>query len=251
MQEEHISWKKKWIINYIISYVVISEELDDEDEESCEIELIDNGFNIIRDAPPAYNHNQFIEPKFCYQIIYINDSSYFKNNSIYGSKFKMMYELSLKTSGLSNKLSIESGNILDLTKMFRVNSFNIDIKNRIFMGFIDGKTSHYDSFFLGGTKTLRGFKDGELGVSSDFLSSTIELRVHLNSTINNIYLFFDFCSNLNSSHKIIYDPSNYHALMGHGTASGIGALIGSGRIEYGVKSSSKKTFINFDYGERL
>jgi outer membrane protein insertion porin family len=181
---------------------------------------------------------------------YYNDNTIRNNEKIQGYKNSILIESGLGIGGFFQKI---------LTSFTNYNNISLELMNKQILltlvshckfGLNLGFLPFYDAFLLGGSNSLRGYQDGELGVCRNFLENSIEVRINIDKNIKQLYLFLDYCSKLNSSNKIIYNNQSSESLKNQGSSLGIGFLVGSNRIEYGINLSNNKKFLNFNYGER-
>ena len=126
----------------------------------------------------------------------------------------------------------------------------VNIVNHLKIGFNLGFMPFYEAFILGGSNSVRGYSDGEIGISKSMIQSSFEIRVSKSGYFDKFYAFFDYASDLNSTKELVYNPSDYKLLSGQGSSIGVGITLGSGRIEYGVNTNTLKNFLNFEYGEK-
>nr|BAS01491.1 outer plastid envelop protein 75 [Lotharella vacuolata] len=131
-----------------------------------------------------------------------------------------------------------------------ISPYPLTLVNHIKLGYSFGHIPFYEGFLMGGPYSVRGYKRGEIGLSKYLLQSSFELRYLKNPFLDAIFLFLDYCSDLNSSEHLVYNPSDYKLCCGQGSSIGLGFFLGEARVEYGFNTTSLKNFINFEYGER-
>lgn len=118
-------------------------------------------------------------------------------------------------------------------------------------GHIIGNCSSYDAFTLGGPHSCRGYSVGELGASRSLLEHALELRVPIPYVNTHGFLFWEGCTDMGSSMKVVGNPTEYYRRAGRGSSHGIGAKFGPVRVEWCSDNNqgTASTFIRF--GERF
>jgi len=116
-----------------------------------------------------------------------------------------------------------------------------------------GDVPPYDAFTLGGTNSVRGYDEGDVGSGNRFLQASIEYRFPLFSFIGGA-LFVDAGTDLGSSDNVEGDPAGDRGKPGNGFGYGAGVRvqtpIGPIRIDYGINDEGD-TRIHFGIGERF
>ncbi len=120
-------------------------------------------------------------------------------------------------------------------------------------GTVLGDLPPYEAFVLGGSNSVRGYAEGELGSGRSYLQGTAEYRFPIFSVVGGA-LFFDFGTTLGSQGAVPGEPGNVRDLPGDGFGYGIGVRVqsplGPIRIDYGINDEGDSR-INFGIGERF
>jgi outer membrane protein insertion porin family len=121
------------------------------------------------------------------------------------------------------------------------------------LGTILGDAPPYEAFALGGTNSIRGYEEGEVGGGRSYAQFTAEYRFPLFSFLGGA-LFFDAGSDLGSGNAIIGAPGPSRGKPGSGFGYGLGARVqtplGPLRIDYGFNDEGQGR-IHFGIGERF
>lgn len=121
------------------------------------------------------------------------------------------------------------------------------------LGTILGDAPPYEAFALGGTNSIRGYDEGEVGGGRSYAQFTAEYRFPLFSFLGGA-LFFDAGSDLGSGRAIIGAPGPSRGKPGSGFGYGLGARVqtplGPLRIDYGFGNNGEGR-IHFGIGERF
>lgn len=75
-----------------------------------------------------------------------------------------------------------------------------------------------------------------------------ELRIPVKNT--HVYAFVEHGNDLGSSKDVRGNPTEFFRRVGHGSSYGIGAKLGSVRVEYAVDHNAGKGAVFFRFGER-
>ncbi|WP_373542801.1 BamA/TamA family outer membrane protein [Chamaesiphon sp.] len=121
-------------------------------------------------------------------------------------------------------------------------------------GTIVGDLPPYEAFSLGGSTSVRGYEDGDIGSGRSYFQATAEYRFPLVSIVGG-GLFVDYGSDLGSGSSVPGDPAGLRGKPGNGFGYGAGLRIsvpalGSIRIDYAINNLSQ-TRIQFGIGERF
>ncbi|MGF1567653.1 MAG: BamA/TamA family outer membrane protein [Nodosilinea sp.] len=126
-------------------------------------------------------------------------------------------------------------------------AFNIQL------GTIVGDAPPYEAFALGGTNSIRGYDEGEVGSGRSYAQFTAEYRFPLFSFLGGA-LFLDVGSDLGSGNAVPGAPGPARGKPGSGYGYGAGVRIqtplGPLRIDYGLNDSGEGR-IHFGIGERF
>ncbi|MCT7948447.1 BamA/TamA family outer membrane protein [Ancylothrix sp. C2] len=121
------------------------------------------------------------------------------------------------------------------------------------IGTILGDLPPYEAFALGGSNSVRGFDEGDLGSGRSFVQATAEYRFPVFSFLNGA-LFVDFGSDLGSGSSVPGDPAGVRGKPGTGLGYGLGVRVdtplGPIRVDYGFSTEGDARF-HFGIGERF
>jgi outer membrane protein insertion porin family len=120
-------------------------------------------------------------------------------------------------------------------------------------GTIVGDLPPYEAFILGGSNSIRGFGDGEVGSGKSFFQATAEYRFPIFKIVGGA-LFFDYGSALGSQNDVPGSPSEERDLPGSGFGYGLGARVqspvGTIRVDYAISDDGDNQ-IQFGIGEKF
>ncbi len=120
-------------------------------------------------------------------------------------------------------------------------------------GTVLGDLPPYEAFVLGGSNSVRGFPDGEVGSGRSFLQATAEYRFPIFSVVGGA-LFFDYGTTLGSDDNVPGSPSVERDLPGNGFGYGLGVRVqsplGPIRVDYAINDEGDSR-IHFGIGERF
>ena len=120
-------------------------------------------------------------------------------------------------------------------------------------GTILGDLPPYEAFILGGSNSIRGFGDGEVGSGRSYFLATAEYRFPIFKIVGGA-LFFDYGTTLGSDDAVPGEPSVRRDLPGSGYGYGIGVRIqsplGPIRVDYGINDEGGSE-IQFGIGEKF
>jgi outer membrane protein assembly factor BamA len=123
-------------------------------------------------------------------------------------------------------------------------------------GTVIGDLPPYEAFNLGGSNSIRGFRDGSVGSGRSFLQATAEYRFPLLKFLGGIggVLFVDYGTVLGTDDNVPGNPSIIRGKPGDGFGFGGGVRvktpIGPVRIDYAINDSGDDRF-HFGFGERF
>ena len=116
-----------------------------------------------------------------------------------------------------------------------------------------GDLPPYEAFVLGGSNSVRGFSEGDLGSGRYFIQGTAEYRFPIFSVVGGA-LFLDVGSNLGSGGNVPGEPSEVRGLPGTGAGIGLGVRIqsplGPIRVDFGFNTDGGNR-LHFGIGERF
>ena len=120
-------------------------------------------------------------------------------------------------------------------------------------GTIIGRMPPYEAFVLGGTNTVRGFEEGDLGTGRSFAQATVEYRFPVFSVVG-AALFLDAATTFGSQDSVTGEPGVVRRKPGEGIGYGFGirvqSPIGPIRIDLGWNDEGDNRF-HFGIGERF
>ncbi|MEM8831387.1 MAG: BamA/TamA family outer membrane protein [Cyanobacteria bacterium P01_G01_bin.19] len=120
-------------------------------------------------------------------------------------------------------------------------------------GTILGDVPPYESFILGGSNSIRGYGDGEVGSGRSYFQATAEYRFPIFKIVGGA-LFFDYGTTLGSDDAVPGRPSELRGLPGSGYGYGIGVRVqsplGPIRVDYGINDEGGNE-IQFGIGEKF
>lgn len=120
-------------------------------------------------------------------------------------------------------------------------------------GTIVGDVPPYEAFALGGTNSIRGYDEGEVGSGRSYAQFTAEYRFPLFSFLGGA-LFVDVGTDLGSGNAVPGAPGPSRGKPGSGIGYGAGVRLstplGPLRIDYGFSSQGQGR-IHFGFGERF
>ncbi|PSN15751.1 hypothetical protein C7293_05930 [filamentous cyanobacterium CCT1] len=120
-------------------------------------------------------------------------------------------------------------------------------------GTIVGEVPPYEAFALGGTNSIRGYDEGEVGSGRSYAQFTAEYRFPLFSFLGGA-LFLDVGSDLGSGNAVPGAPGPSRGKPGSGIGYGAGVRLstplGPLRIDYGFNDRGQGR-IHFGFGERF
>jgi outer membrane protein insertion porin family len=120
-------------------------------------------------------------------------------------------------------------------------------------GTVFGDLPPYESFLLGGSNSIRGYKEGSVASGRSFVQATAEYRFPLFSVIGGA-LFADVGTDLGTGSDVPGKPAVIRDKPGSGFGVGLGVRvrspIGAIRVDYGLNDQGDTRF-HFGIGERF
>lgn len=120
-------------------------------------------------------------------------------------------------------------------------------------GTILGDLPPYEAFALGGTNSVRGYEEGEVGAGRSYLQASMEYRFPLFSFLGGA-VFLDAATDLGSGDSVPGSPGPDRGKPGSGVGVGAGVRIqtplGPIRIDYGFGDQGEGR-LHFGIGERF
>jgi outer membrane protein insertion porin family len=171
---------------------------------------------------------------------------------------------SLLRLGLEQSVPVGSGSIL-LTRLRGSYSYYIPVQFTSFTrgpqalafnlqgGTAIGDLPPYEAFSLGGSSSVRGYGEGDVGAGRSYIQATAEYRFPIFSVVGGA-LFVDFASDLGSGSSVPGDPAGVRGKPGSGLGYGIGVRVqsplGPIRVDYGFNDQGDSQ-LHFGIGERF
>lgn len=171
---------------------------------------------------------------------------------------------SLLRFGVEQSVPIGKGNILlnrlrgSYSQYIPVNFTNFNngpetLAFNLQAGTILGDLPPYEAFSLGGSNSVRGFDEGNLGSGRSFVQASAEYRFPILSAVGGA-LFVDAATDLGTGDNVPGNPAGLLGKPGSGLGYGVGIRVqsplGPLRIDYGFNTEGDSR-INFGIGERF
>ncbi|MEH1765263.1 BamA/TamA family outer membrane protein [Nostoc sp.] len=116
-------------------------------------------------------------------------------------------------------------------------------------GTILGDLPPYEAFTLGGSNSVRGYGEGELGSGRSYVQASVEYRFPVFSVVSGA-LFFDAGSDLGTNTQAAELLNKNGTGYGYGLGIRVQSPLGPIRIDYGINDNGGSQ-INFGIGERF
>lgn len=120
-------------------------------------------------------------------------------------------------------------------------------------GTVLGDLPPYEAFPLGGTNSVRGYDEGDVGSGRSYLQATAEYRFPVFSIISGA-LFVDAATDLGTGDNVPGNPAGVRGKPGSGLGYGVGVRVqsplGPIRIDWGFNDQGGNN-IRFGFGERF
>jgi outer membrane protein insertion porin family len=120
-------------------------------------------------------------------------------------------------------------------------------------GTVLGDLPPYEAFSLGGSNSVRGYEEGDVGSGKSFLQATAEYRFPLFSIVS-AAAFIDAATDFGSGSNVKGDPAGLRGKPGGGIGYGLGVRIqsplGPIRVDYGFNDRGDGR-LHFGIGERF
>jgi len=168
--------------------------------------------------------------------------------------------------GAEQSIPIGAGNIL-LTRLRGSYSYYIPVHFTNFTkgkgpqalafniqgGTILGDLPPYEAFSLGGSNSVRGYGEGEVGAGRSFVQATAEYRFPVFSVIGGA-LFLDYATDFGTGSDVPGNPGGVRGKPGNGFGYGLGVRVqsplGPIRVDYGFNDQGDSQ-LHFGIGERF
>jgi len=116
-------------------------------------------------------------------------------------------------------------------------------------GTLIGDLPPYEAFTLGGSNSVRGYNEGELGSGRSYAQASVEYRFPVFSVISGA-VFFDYGTDLGTNTPAAQLLSESGNGYGYGLGLRIQSPLGPIRIDYGINDQGGSR-VNFGIGERF
>jgi outer membrane protein insertion porin family len=120
-------------------------------------------------------------------------------------------------------------------------------------GTVLGDLPPYEAFVLGGSNSVRGYGEGDLGNGRSYFQATAEYRFPIVSFLGGT-VFFDYGTNIGSQGAVIGKPAEVRGLSGDGFGYGLGVRVqspvGPIRIDYAINDEGDSR-VHFGIGEKF
>ncbi|MBW4574928.1 MAG: BamA/TamA family outer membrane protein [Aphanothece sp. CMT-3BRIN-NPC111] len=120
-------------------------------------------------------------------------------------------------------------------------------------GTVLGDLPPYEAFSLGGSNSVRGYEEGDVGSGRSFIQATAEYRFPIFSVVGGA-LFLDAATDLGSGNSVPGDPAGVRGKPGNGFGYGLGVRVqsplGPIRVDYGFNDNGESR-LHFGIGERF
>lgn len=120
-------------------------------------------------------------------------------------------------------------------------------------GTVFGDLPPYEAFSLGGSNSVRGYEDGDVGSGRSFVQATAEYRFPIISFLGGA-VFADYGSDLGSGKSVPGDPAGTRLKPGNGFGYGLGVRVQTPlapiRLDYGRNNLGEER-IQFGLGDRF
>lgn len=120
-------------------------------------------------------------------------------------------------------------------------------------GTVLGDLPPYEAFVIGGSTSVRGYGEGDLGNGRSYFQATAEYRFPIFSVVGGA-VFFDYGTNIGSEGAVIGKPSEVRGLNGSGYGYGLGVRVqspvGPIRVDYAINDEGESR-VHFGIGEKF
>ena len=116
-------------------------------------------------------------------------------------------------------------------------------------GAVLGDLPPYEAFTLGGSNSVRGYDEGQLASSRNYVQASLEYRFPVFSVVSGA-LFFDVGSDLGSNTRAAELLNKNGTGYGYGLGVRVQSPLGPIRVDYGINDDGNSR-INFGIGERF
>lgn len=166
--------------------------------------------------------------------------------------------------GVEQSIPVGSGNILlnrlraNYSQFIPVNFTNFNdgpetLAFNLQAGTVLGDLPPYEAFSLGGSNSVRGYGEGELGSGRSFVLATAEYRFPIFAIVGGA-LFVDFGTDLGTDENVPGNPASLLGKPGTGVGYGVGVRVNSPlgplRLDYGFNDDGDGR-LQFGIGEKF
>jgi outer membrane protein insertion porin family len=120
-------------------------------------------------------------------------------------------------------------------------------------GTVLGDLPPYEAFSLGGSNSVRGYDEGDVGAGRSFVQASAEYRFPIFAVVGGA-LFVDFASDLGTGDNVPGNPAGVREKPGNGFGYGLGIRVqsplGPIRVDYGFNDEGDSR-LHFGIGERF
>jgi outer membrane protein insertion porin family len=120
-------------------------------------------------------------------------------------------------------------------------------------GTVIGDLPPYEAFSMGGSNSVRGYEEGDVGAGKSFIQASAEYRFPLFSIISGA-LFVDAATDLGTGSSVKGNPAGLRGKPGSGIGYGLGVRVqsplGPIRVDYGFNDQGDSR-LHFGIGERF
>ena len=138
-------------------------------------------------------------------------------------------------------------NFTNFTRESETLAFNLQA------GTVLGDLPPYEAFSLGGSNSVRGYDEGEVGSGRSFIQATAEYRFPVFSIVGGA-VFFDFGSDLGTAENVPGRPAQLLGKPGTGIGYGVGVRVNSPlgplRLDYAFSDDGEGR-LQFGIGEKF
>lgn len=165
------------------------------------------------------------------------------SGSIFGTRVRGSYSYFIPVRFINSFNLFET----DIFKGQQSLAFNVQA------GTVLGDLPPYDAFIVGGSNSVRGYAEGEVGSGRSYLQATAEYRFPIVAIIGGA-LFVDFGTTIGSQGDVPGQPGIVRDLPGIGLGYGLGVRVqspvGQIRVDYGFNVDGGSR-LHFGIGERF
>ncbi|KAF5206418.1 Outer envelope protein [Thalictrum thalictroides] len=125
-----------------------------------------------------------------------------------------------------------------------------NLQLHLFGGHVVGSFPPHEAFAIGGTESVRGYKDGAVGSGRSYMVGSGELSFPMFGPVKSFFLFADYGSDLGSGSMVHGNPAGARYKPGRGYGYGVGVLVNTPFLpfilEFATNDQHRKAF-NFRF----